>query len=329
MSLYAIWTPTTFDQAYAAASKTKNSTTNHYQMQDITSTTCNNVTINQYTTLTDSRDNQNYTVGKLEDGKCWMADNLDLDAYAYRNSITTANTHITDSTALDKFKSGGGSTTDEYATGAIGSANSTNGYWTSSYSYSVPLINRSGKCDSSINSSYPCVAPYQDANYTNSTVISMYGGSTTYNIGAGSYKIGTYYNYCAASLGSYCYGNGTSSGTPSGDATTDICPAYWRMPTGGASGEYQALATAITNNHPSTWNISTSPYSLQTFLSTPVSGFYRSGSAFRQGSYGCFWSSTYGSDPYMYILYLAGAGVYPQFYNYRVNGYSVRCVAQN
>jgi len=331
IKLYAVWTPTTFDQAYAAASKTKNATTNHYQMQDINSTICSAVTINQYGTLTDSRDNQNYTVGKLEDGHCWLADNLNLDVYTYRNTISTANTHITDSTALTSFRSGGGTASDEYAmTGIVAG-------WTTSpnYSYSAPLQNRNGKCQSS---TYQCLSPYQNANYTYNNVIDKYGAdpgssgsgtaTTTYNIGPGSYKIGTYYNYCAASLGSYCYGNGTSTGSPSGNATTDICPLNWRLPSGGASGEYQALDTVLQTKYPSTYRTSTSPFSMQTMLSTPVSGYYISGTAYRQGVYGYFWSSTYNSSTHMYYMSVLGTGVNPQGNDYRNGGRSVRCIAQ-
>ena len=331
IKLYAVWTPTTFDQAYAAASKTKNATTNHYQMQDINSTICSAVTINQYGTLTDSRDNQNYTVGKLEDGHCWLADNLNLDVYTYRNTISTANTHITDSTALTRFRSGGGTASDKYAmTGIVAG-------WTTSpnYSYSAPLQNRNGKCQSS---TYQCLSPYQNANYTYNNVIDKYGAdpgtsgsgtaTTTYNIGPGSYKIGTYYNYCAASLGSYCYGNGTSAGSPSGNATTDICPLNWRLPSGGASGEYQALDTVLQTKYPSTYRTSTSPFSMQTMLSTPVSGGYDSGTAYRQGVFGYFWSSTSNSSTAMYNMLVSGTGVLPQSLNHRNGGRSVRCIAQ-
>ena len=337
IKLYAVWTPTTFAQAYGSTAMT---------MQNMTSAICNKVTINQYATLTDNRDNQAYTVGKLEDGRCWMADNLNLDVYTYRNSLTASNTHAdgtVGSTALTRFKSGGGSTSDRYATGAINSVNSSGNNWTTSYSYSVPLQNRSGKCDPSKNSSYQCLSPYQNANYTYNTVIDKYGtqasdssgtASTTYNIGPGNYKIGTYYNFCAASLGSYCWGNGASAGSSAtGNATeADICPKGWRLPYGGASGtnsgEYQKLRDAIYAKYPSTVQSSTSPFSLQTMLSTPVSGSFYSATAFRQGAYGFFWSSSYYGAINMYSLNVSGTGVYPQDGNGRVGGRSVRCIAQ-
>lgn len=337
LSLYAVWTPTTFAQAYGSTAMT---------MQNITSAICNKVTVNQYATLTDNRDNQAYTIGRLEDGRCWMADNLNFDAYTNRNSITTSNTHIdaNSSAILTSFRSGNRTAGDQYTTGGINSSNSSGNNWTTSYSYSVPLQNRSGKCDPSINSSYQCLSPYQNANYTYNTVINKYGtpasdtsgtANVTYNIGPGSYKIGTYYNFCAASLGSYCYGDGTSAGTSAtGNATeADICPKGWRLPYGGASGtnsgEYQKLRDAIYAKYPSTVQSSTSPFSLQTMLSTPVSGRFRSATVGWQGSYGGFWSSSYYSAAIMYDLYVSGTGVDLQDYSNRYGGYSVRCIAQN
>ncbi|MBQ6149970.1 hypothetical protein IJI86_03325 [Candidatus Saccharibacteria bacterium] len=332
IKLYAVWTPTTFDQAYAAASKTKNATTNHYQMQDINSTICSAVTINQYGTLTDSRDNQNYTVGKLEDGHCWLADNLNFDAYTNRNSITTANTNV-DATSLTSFKSGNRSAGVRYATAGIASS------WTTTNSYTQAMIKRDGSCDSSKNSAWQCLSPYQGASYTYNTVIDKYGAdpgqngsgtaTTTYNIGPGSYKIGTYYNYCAASAGNYCYdSSGTNVPPTTSKADYDICPKGWRIPSGGASGEYQALDNALKAKYPSTYRTSTSPYSMQSMLSTPVSGDYVSGTAWRQGVHGTFWSSNYYSATGMYRMSVYGTGVSPQGSTNRNTGYSVRCIAQ-
>ena len=46
---------------------------------------------------------------------------------------------------------------------------------------------------------------------------------------------GTLYNYCATSAGTIC------SSSNDHDAVVDICPAGWRLPTGGTNGEYQTL----------------------------------------------------------------------------------------
>ena len=336
LNFYALWTPTSFAEAGVAANS---------NMQTMTTAKCAATTPNQFTTMTDSRDSgaNTYTIIKLMDGKCWMADNLNFDAYTYKNNITASNTHAdgtVGSTAITRFKTTTATTTDRYATSAINSNTTyaSSGNWTASSSYSDPLINNSGKCDPSKNSSYQCLSPYQNATYTTTKVIDKYGtpasdssgtANITYNFGPGDYKIGTYYNYCTASLGSYCYGSGTSAGTSAtGNATeADICPAGWKLPTGGASGNFQSLYTKI-SNITTTPNGATGLLSLQTMLSTPVSGTYDGGTAYRQGTYGTFWSSTFNSTSYMYSMSVSGTAVTPQNSNSRNDGRSVRCIAQ-
>ena len=127
-----------------------------------------------------------------------------------------------------------------------------------------------------------------------------------------------YYNYCAASAGSYCYGDETSTGTSSGNATEDICPKGWRMPT---DDEYQALYNAYNSDYTSFVNA----------LHFPLRGFYSksfAGSSFLgRGSSGYFWSSTRHTDKSMGALTInesdmqASAGIL-----FRNFGGSVRCV---
>ncbi len=47
-------------------------------MQEMTSGVCANTVIGETATLTDTRDDNTYTVKKLKDGKCWMTQNLRL-----------------------------------------------------------------------------------------------------------------------------------------------------------------------------------------------------------------------------------------------------------
>ncbi len=131
---------------------------------------------------------------------------------------------------------------------------------------------------------------------------------------SGTGKIGVYYNYCAASAGTYC----VDSDSGSGNATSDICPKGWRLPTGGSSGEFQALYTAY----------SSSASAMALALRTPLSGRFYDGQARDQGSLGYFWSSTYRSASGMYDLYVDASGVDPQDPYYRFYGFSVRCVKQ-
>ena len=84
-TLYAIWTDVYnyFDAAFEAAGKTK--TNGYYAMQDMTNEICASVPklISEYeantTQLIDLRDNKIYFVSKLQDGKCWMTQNLSLE----------------------------------------------------------------------------------------------------------------------------------------------------------------------------------------------------------------------------------------------------------
>ena len=331
--LTAVYKPTTFAEAGIAANA---------NMQTMTNAICKAATPNQFTTLKDARGSSastyvSYTIIKLMDGNCWMADNLDLDVYAYRNNLTTSNTHA-HSTSLNYFINGGNtSTTNRYPTGAINSSLSS-AYtdsspvshstqdWSSSYSYTVPLANRHGSCSGSASGRYPCIGVYETASYTHTKAIDYLDGVTTkpYTYGVGSYKIGTYYNYCAASAGYYCYDDTHGAG----DSSYDICPAGWKLPAGGASGNYQSLYNKI-SNITTTPNGATNLLSLQTMLSTPVSGNYNGGTAYRQGTYGFFWSSSFTSTSDMYRMYVSGTAVYPQSSHYRYNGIPVRCIAQS
>ena len=272
--------------------------TNSMSMTDIDANTCSDTPTETTYTVVDPRDNKSYAVAKLADGNCWMLDNLALDLVASKNNITSSNTNASD-TYLNYLKGvNTGTTSDQYPTAGVA-------YWTSSYSYSAPLI---------------AIKNANDDTWNPDTVASV-----TYGNGSG--KIGVYYNYCAASAGSYCWGNGTSStGSPESDPKSDtlydidadICPAGWHMPTTtSGSGEYYYLYnTAYSANQTNFKNA----------LSTPLSGLFYDDSARNQGSFGGFWSSTwYGTSNMSYLLVYAST-VYPSNTNNRVNGNSLRCL---
>ena len=271
-------------------------------MQDITSsnsaTVLSALTTNNTYQIKDNRDNETYCVAKLADGKLWMLDNLALDLTdsTILNNLSSDNTNA--STGLPYLK--GDSTRDpntdangQYATAAVSN-------WTSSLSYSAPLVNITDK----------------------------YVVPTDATSRAGGYKVGGYYNYCAASAGSYCYGNGTSQGTSSGNVTEDICPAGWRMPTVNTSGEFSALANAIYGSTSSTSDaIAYANY--RSALHLPLSGNFLSGSASNQGSSGYWWSSTRGNNDVMPNLGVNTSTINPANTSSRLVGSSLRCVAGN
>ena len=272
-------------------------------MQNLDSTVCKTTPA----LVIDQRDEQLYTIQRLADGKCWMIDNLNLDLTdtGVVNLMSSTNTNAS-SEVLGYLKnsSGGRANGDQYPTAGLTYEN-----WadTPSYDYSQPLVNKGGNC--STTSSDPCT--YDGAYKSYNNLSNLTPLESTFGYGSG--KVGIYYNYCAASAGSYCYGSGASAGTPSGSASYDICPAGWRMPTGGVSGEYQSLANAESNN-------------LQNALSALFSGNYHDGAANGQGVYGYFWSSTNGGDAQMSSLRSASASVDSSFGADRAFGNSVRCV---
>ena len=184
--------------------------------------------------------------------------------------------------------------------------------------------------DTNINSNWTLPASTttgfdSSTGYTTAAVNADYKSTITTSYGVGSGKIGNYYNYCAASGGTYCY----ASGSGTGDAQYDICPVGWRMPIGGSGSEYHSLCSAY---DPSCKGDEYSeieadnPSSLQYNLSTPLSGRFSNGSAGSQGDYGYFWSSTMNFGSSMRILNVASDVAYPASSSYRYYGNSLRCI---
>ena len=226
-------------------------------MQDISAEVCGASAIGDSVTLTDTRDNQTYTIKKLADGKCWMTQNLRL---ASTKAVTLT------------------------------------------------------PADSDVSSNYPLPqAPTTTSSWGSYNVASDVNQTHLYNTQNSSY--GVYYNWYTATAGTGLYDNTTTN------ATSSICPKGWRLPTGGASGDFQTLYTAENSDY-------------NTFMTDGawvLSGHYfSSGSVYGQGSDGYWWSSTPNPSAagYAYRLGVYSSNVYPQRYNYKANGVSVRCVAR-
>ena len=275
----AYWAGTGADTITLAAKSTANA-----DMQTWTCPDNNAMAVGSTITLRDARDGEVYAVSKLADNKCWMIDNLRLDLVSVSETTLKGNTNATDAqiTCLKNNNASGCSTASGTSQTAVSKTNWVN-------EYVKPYINVDSKDK----------VMYRDDTY-----------------GVGSGKVGVYYNYCSATAGSYCYPNNT--GHDNVNATADICPTGWRMPTGGASGEYQALANAYSSN----------ANNVKTALSTPLSGLFNAGLPYVQSFYGYFWSSTWQSTSYMYSLNVSPRYINPQNSNSRVLGFSVRCVRQ-
>ncbi|MBR3052461.1 hypothetical protein IKG60_02475 [Candidatus Saccharibacteria bacterium] len=280
------------------AAGTYNGTVNFYAvtyeppatMQEFAAgTTCASMSTGGTISLVDNRDGTSYTVGKLADGNCWMLDNLALDPTTVPLETLQGKTNASNAT-LGYLKNGGGS--GQYTATAVQAKTSDGGSWTNSY----------------------------DAPYVATTDINTVPDNAPTN-GAGSNKVGVYYNYCAASAGSYCYAGDAGAG----DASEDLCPAGWRMPTGNTSGEFSALAYQIYGSTGSTSN-TTQVNNYRNALSLPLSGSFYSGSASNKGSRGYWWSSTRYDGDNMYLLSATTSSIYPADHGNRRNGFSLRCV---
>ncbi len=294
VTMYAVWGKT-FNAAYADANKSQLS--GHYKMQDGTEELCKEIYVGATETLIDVRDNTTYMAGRLKDGKCWMLDNLALDP---TNSTTASNMNASNTNA-----------TQEAINNLLNGGSTTTG-WSS-----VAIENKiTGWNETSPNNAYEY--PYVN-NQSKDTLVTSYGPAST----NGQAKVGIYYNFCAATVGTYCYEIGSGADQPNTDidASQDLCPANWRMPTGGSNGEYYKLF-----NKYSTTQDATSTASLQYNLSTPLSGLYISSSALNQGSGGYWWSSTYYNDFNLYILVVSSTEVDPGSGYTRYGGVTMRCL---
>ena len=294
-----------------------------FLIQDMTPSICNTATVVGSTALVlDVRDQTSYRIVKAADGRCWMQDNLALDLTnsTVLGNLSTTNTNA-DTNSLTSLRSGNRANGGQYATAGVAN-------WSSSHSYSVPLINTTMK------NSKPTVDEYDDTDPLASSV------------DGDNWRVGIYYNYCAASAGSYCYGNGANSSVTGStaadkpntaiDAEYDICPSGWRLPTGEDdydeenappdSGENLALASA----YPSISGGDSQGIRTRKALRVPLSGEIDfDGSLYDYGGVAIFFtSSTIADSPYSYYLLIDNnfTGYYSDPTKDMSHGISVRCI---
>ena len=203
-------------------------------IQDLTLSDCQSRASDAAFTVTDRRDDNDYTVRYIN-GACWMTQNLRLTG---GTTLTTSDSNVTRNYTLPTTQLAG-----------------------NSYSYTEPQTTISS------NTSY-----------------------------------GGYYNYCAASAGTVC------SSSSEQDATQDICPKGWRLPTLNEMNGITSYVSAF----------------------SPVySGNYRNGTLYYTGSDGSWWSATTFDGSDRYILSYNSYGRLRTFDGSKGDGYSVRCIRSN
>ena len=278
--LYAVWVPTSGT------------------MQNFS---CSSLSSGQVTALTDSRDNNVYTVAKHADGNCWMMENLRLDNTATISSSNT-NNPASGFTALS-------ASTDD---------------WCSDYN-DASCVNQNKLNTNNTN--------LGGTNASNTPLINGPGQYNGSNASAGSkgtsgnnyswYAYGNYYNWYSATAGTGTYS------VSSGNATGDICPSGWSMPTGGSGGQFSILDSNIGG----TGSYQESAEASNRWRTYPRNFIYSGGwyesLAGPRGVGGLYWSRTAHDSYYAYELGFGSGYFDPEDgVNGKVYGISVRCLAQ-
>ena len=208
----------------------------------------------------DIRDGEAYHFQRLNDGNCWLLDNLRLGATTLEEELSSTNTNMEAGASL-----------------TLNSVNALN-------NYTVPEID------------------------------TIRNGTPVTNYGDGSGDAGVYYNYCAASAGTVC-----SPDTPQ-SASYDICPAGWRLPTGGRNGEYAQLLSAYNN----------SAASFNAALSISLAGWYNTNDGHVYKDFNkaiVLWTSTPSNNinkTYVAIVNATSVNVGTGYLEN--NGFSIRCL---
>ena len=151
---------------------------------------------------------------------------------------------------------------------------------------------------------------------SNRTSMQVWANTGTYD--------GYYYNWCAAvAYGAVDGGTGNCDGVTT-EQTNSVCPKGWRLPTNSGDysfsnlfGKYGLPTSNVSENHIS--EVEASP------LSFTRAGYYNSGYR-NQGSRGAYWSRTPYSSANAYNFLYGSSYFYPQDYNSKNYGFSVRCV---
>lgn len=176
---------------------------------------CLDLNLGDITALTDTRDGETYAVAKLEDGNCWMIENLRLAGQTKTGTTISINSSNTDSPA------------------------------STFHNLSVSTDPTSTAWCSDDNSA--CVD--QSMIFTGNTTNPV-PNMTSSDVSTAVYSYGNYYNWYSATAGTGTY----SMGTNNDNVTGSICPAGWELPSGGddnaISNKLKSSVTSIVGTPP-------------------------------------------------------------------------------
>ena len=264
-------------------------------MQEMTPEVCMAAEIGTEAILKDTRDNKAYRVRKMENGRCWMLQNLALGDMGTSYVLTPDDTDITSKLTI----------------GSNAIVNSGNSQWWGTNESAINTLHIYDNGDTWIQPT---------SSGSNATV------NTSGSPPSQSQYIGNYYNWYTATAGTGTYAS------LSGNAHSSICPKGWKLPVSSEFANLNETLVEIANN---TSNVPTQSFTLQSPPNYFVlSGFYDgyNGGIREQGIIGRWWSSTASNTgdshgTYAFYMYLTTSSVYPQHQGVRSNGLPVRCIA--
>ena len=336
INFYAIAAPepATLAKAYADAGKTQ--LNGYYKLQDMNEDICDAAEVldeGSQMQAIDTRDNKVYWITKLQDGHCWMTQNLDLD-------IDSSVTYTHDDTDLGW----GSDTTTTSWTPTRSTIDATNGTitgWTNDYNtpYSVDTGDYyyAGYDGTTLlpsaTTNYLTITPDSNGDIINSSNNNVYFSTDPSRVNGGTHEhVGNYYNWSAAvaSNDTNSYASSTYSDI-SGNPQNSICPAGWRLPTiSSASNATEGSTNELSRINRLYNNASTSTSA--GLEAAPLffarGGNVNGGSLNNSGNNGNYWSSSVNSSSNAYNLNFNATNVNPTNNNNRNNGRSVRCVAR-
>ena len=322
LALYAIWIPS----AGSLQDSSKVSQLCGTGSGSLTAATSGLKSLSSVSALTDQRDNETYAIAKLADGKCWMIENLRLEADNTRGAANQALAQDYGTSAT--YGNFGGLADAESNFSGSTTANSL--YYSGTQSGTASINIGTTNYPGSRMPRYNNINTQSRA--SNPTSNSFTSGNTV----GGMYSYGNYYTWAAAIADTTYYQNYYNG--QADRSTTSICPSGWRLPSGTDPtmvGNYGALSVALGGPaNGANANSSSSPTGVvmsKIFRSYP-NNFIYSGSAMNasilsRGSYSYYWSSTPDSNNDSYRFSLDESNVYPGVnIGSKYFGYNIRCV---
>ena len=291
-------------------------------LQDMSPAVCDASATGDTAQLIDSRDGKAYWIAKLQDGNCWMTQNLDFDLDPAQ-TLTPADSDVsrpwtpTIATSDSVFANTDSLGTYSYDPGLYLKSTPTdhNQYCNKVTSLADPACGTAGFVE---------VADRTPAASASATADLL--TDQTYDA---HYLVGNYYQWNAATAGTGAAASTATSTTGHAEATDSICPRGWQLPIADPNESdidlsfYHLLdqyGLAANTNHGA---IASSPLYLQ------YAGYLYQGVIYQAGYSGHYWSSSTSTDGPVNLSLYFSESVNPTDYALYADGFPVRCLARS